>query len=79
VLRRFDSQFYPEEEDGEPVPDENRWSCTQFPEFKEGVRFFEPLTDLCDSSIYVLHYMDFDMHDVPPIFFQSDIKRVRIN
>jgi hypothetical protein len=35
---------------------------------------------ISSSSIYILHYMDFDMNDVPPmIFFRSDIQRVRVN
>ena len=78
-LRRFEDRFYPVEEGVEPVPEEMRWRCTQFPEYKEGVVYFEPLKYLHDSSIYILHYMDFDMNDVLPIFFRSDIQRVRVN
>ena len=59
LLRRFEDQFYPVVEGVEPVPEEMRWRCTQFPEFKEGVVYFQPLEYLRDSSIYILHLHGF--------------------
>ena len=77
VLARFDLDFYPE--DAEGIDGEIRWPCMQYPNFQEGVVYFEPLLDVRDSSIYILHFMDFDMHDVVQIFCSRDIERVRLN
>ena len=51
----------------------------QYPKFSEGIVYFEPLQDVRDSAIYILHLMDFDMHDVVTLIFRRDIGRVRLN
>ena len=78
VFRRFENYFYPET-DEIPVAEKERWKSSQYPEFFEGVAYFEPIDNIIDSSIYILHFMDFDMNDIPPIFFKRDIERVRLN
>ena len=77
ILARFDQYFYPEGAEDIDVVD--RWPCLQYPKFSEGIVYFEPLRDVRDSAIYILHLMDFDMHDVVPLFFRRDIGRVRLN
>ena len=77
ILARFDQYFYPEV--AEDIDAEDRWPCLQYPKFSEGIVYFEPLQDVRDSAIYILHLMDFDMHDVLPLFFRRDIGWVRLN
>jgi len=61
--------------------DEASWlspfpSCL-FPNYKELVQYYEPITNACDSGIYVLTAIDYISNDVPCIFFVDSISHLR--
>ena len=49
-----------------------------FPNYKELVQYYEPITNACDSAIYVLTAIDYISNDVPCIFFNYNIPHLRI-
>ena len=49
-----------------------------FPNYKELVQYYEPITNACDLAIYVLTAIDYISHGVPCIFFKHNIPHLRV-